>query len=240
MIIPLAILLLVGIYFLLTKGDTVDYVATVDSEIAGLEVELMELDAAVQAGELTAEEAAVVYDRIVARVDSITTAAKQATSATLTESQKMMLANGLDRLKNILTTYQSTLLAVEESVATLPEVQQPMLKRGGGSGNRSSLAQSLIDSAIAVEETVAEVAEEYVDQESVEEVSEELASSTDALLDKIEEKLETSSSTEDVGDDESTQDDEVTDETPTDDTESVNETGAGEPEEETIDEEEGL
>lgn len=186
--------LVVG-WFILNPGDTFDYVVTMNDEVAELEAELIALDTAVEAGTLTPEQATEAKVRIITRLAAIDSAATASEDTQLTSTQREQLSAGLDRLKNILITYQNTLAVVEEtaieSEVGVAIAADPKLRGMVGSGrtiftsNITLITSSVIDS---VEETVADSVQDYEPNETLDEQVEE-------IVDIIEAEVEASAST---------------------------------------------
>ncbi len=170
-IIALGILLLAGIGWFIFQGDTVNYTATFENEVAALETELASLEAEVSAGTLSPEDAAQAQVKIATRLNAINESVESSNKAKLTDEQKNQLLGGLDTLSRILTKYSSTLVSIDASVMTLPENERPKLNvRGSTSSSRGI--------AVAVAETVSAVidhAEDIIDDF-------EVSSDTEAAL----------------------------------------------------------
>ncbi len=147
-------------WFLLTASNTYNYVADVDAEITELENELVTLDAQVSAGTLSEADATAAKVRIVTRLNAINEASTQSEKAELTPSQRTQLAEGLDRLKNILVTYQNT-LAIVEANANDTVVAAEVLRRGGSYRPNRTLNETVADVISDVEETVVDSVPEY-------------------------------------------------------------------------------
>jgi len=147
-------------WFLLTASDTYDFVAEVDTEITELENELASLDAQAQAGTLSEADATAAKVRIVTRLNAINTASTNSEKAQLTAAQRAQLSEGLNRLKNILVTYQNTLAIVEANADDI--VVEAEVRRRGGSYNPSRTLNEAVAATIDdVEETVADSVQEY-------------------------------------------------------------------------------
>lgn len=175
----LVVAVIVAGWFLFTTSDTIDYVAAVDTEITELENELAALDAEVTAGTLSEADATAAKVRIVTRLNSINTAATESERAQLTPAQRVQLVEGLERLKNILITYQATLTVVENT-AVETEVQAE-LTRNGGSYNRSKhLSLVVADTIDDVEETVQDSVQDYEPDLMLDEVISEVVEDTEA------------------------------------------------------------
>lgn len=171
----LAVLVLV---LLLLSGNSTDYVAAIDDEVTQLEEELVEIEAAVEAGTMTPQEAAQAQVRIAQRIEAINTAVDSAQGASLTEAQRAQLLRGLSRLVGILSEYQDTLAQVDEAVMELPEEQRPQLNRSGGrGGSTNSITDLLSDVVDSVEEFAEEIAEEIMPEENAT-TSEAMSTST--------------------------------------------------------------
>jgi len=148
-------------WFIISTPSVTDYVAAVDTEITELETDLAEISAQVLAGTLTEEAATKAKVRIVNRLDAITSASASSEAAQLTPAQRIQLAAGLERLKNILITYQGTLNNVE-ATANETNVSAELARRGGGSYNRSKHLNLVVADAIAdVEATVADSIQDF-------------------------------------------------------------------------------
>ncbi len=213
--VVVVVLAIVG--WVVWQGDTIEYVAQVDSEVTELEAELAEIDAAVKAGTLTPAQAAEAQTKIVARLDTINGAVAGSQTVKLTESQRIQLLDSLERMKQSLFKYQASLTAVDAAVLELPAADRPQLSRRSGGGNRNSITAAIAETIGTVEDHVEEVIEDYVPAEDIvidEEIADEVAddSVTDDMTDDVD-------STDDVvaepGDD--TVVDDTTDESATDD-----------------------
>lgn len=187
-LIGIGLILLVGVGWFLFQDNAADYLTEIDDELSGLETELAEIDAAIQAGTLSPEQAADAQAKIVARIDTINTATASGQKAKLTDAQRIQLVDGLERLKQILITHQATLTVIDETVLELPEADRPQLNRGR-SGSRNSVAAIATETIVLVEEQVEEIVEEITDEE----LADDLASSTSETYNPEE---ETSTSTE--------------------------------------------
>jgi len=158
--LALAIVAAIAIaWFILNPGDTFDYVVTVDSEISQLEDELATLDAQVAAGTLTEAQATDAKVKIVTRLNNINVAASESEKAQLTPAQRTQLVEGLERLKVILITYQSTLATVE--VAANDAQVQTKVRRGGSYNPDRPLALIVADVIADVEVTVQDSVQDY-------------------------------------------------------------------------------
>lgn len=156
----------IGWFLLFSGGSTINYVAEVNDEVMALEAELATIEAAVAAGELTPEQAAAAQIRIAARLEAINTAIDKSQSAKLTEAQRVQLVGGLDRLKQVLVDYQSTLVTVDAVVEALPEAQRPQLTvRGSTSATKHSIVAAALGTVDVVESYVVDEVEDYVPEE---------------------------------------------------------------------------
>ncbi len=116
LLIGIAAIVVIGLgWFLFSDNETFDYVVTVDNEVAQLETELAELDAAVEAGTLTSAQATEAKVKIITRLDTINTTVAASTGEKLTPAQQQQLDDGLNLLKTILINYQETLATVDKS-----------------------------------------------------------------------------------------------------------------------------
>jgi len=194
-------------WFLLTASDTYDYVADVDAEITELENELATLDAQVSAGTLSEADATAAKVRIVTRLNTINEASTNSEKAQLTPAQRAQLAEGLDRLKNILVTYQNT-LAVVEANADDATVEAEVRRRGGSYTPNRTLNETVADIISDVEETVVDSVPDY-------EADPELDAQVDFAADTTAEAgldvdAETGADDDDMSDEEATTSDETT------------------------------
>ena len=138
----------------LMQNASVDYVATVDGEIEALEAELSALDEAVEAGTLSPEAAAEARVKILVRLGAIDAAVEASGKVTLSDAQRAQLNDGLDRLRNILVTYQETLTSVDEialeaEVEIEGEVESETTAKKRGNVRKQSLV-SVISETIEV------------------------------------------------------------------------------------------
>lgn len=163
-VVGLGIIVLAVVGWLMFQGDVVDYVADVDSEVAALEKELAEIDAAVAAGTLTPTAAAMAQARIVARIDTIDAAVNAGQKAKLTDAQKAELASGLVRFKQALVSYSATLSAVDKKVLELPAAERPTYNRGGSGGGRTSVAAIAVEAAADVDGQVDDIIADIEDE----------------------------------------------------------------------------
>ncbi len=108
--------ILVGVIGLCAIGwfvvheSSIDYVATVDDELAKLESELANLDTT----ELSPADVAAARTKIAARLDTINASLDASKERNLTAAQAKMLDDGLVGLERMLTEYQATLLALDQ------------------------------------------------------------------------------------------------------------------------------
>ncbi len=153
-----AMIILLGVGWLLLQPSTVGYIAVFDTEVEQLERELQELEILVTSGALTPEEAAAAQRRIIERLDAAATVMVDVERVRLSAAQQAQLTAGLDRLRTTLVTYQGTLQAVDEQVEQLPEAERPTLGRG-----RTRVVTSANDTLQTVEEFVAEATGEQLD-----------------------------------------------------------------------------
>ena len=157
-------------WFILNPGDTLDYVVNIDQEVTELENELAELDAQVDAGTLTSEQATAAKVKIITRLDTINEAATKSEDLQLTIEQRTQLANGLLRLKDALVTYKATLEAIENT-AVEADVKAQLSIGHSGSGRHLSLI--VADTIEDVQETVQD---SVIDYETDAEVDAEIES----------------------------------------------------------------
>lgn len=157
----LVIIIVIGGYFVMKDSNEVTYVADITSEIDALETDLMELENTLADGSLTPEEAIEVQAKIAARLDVINAKASTAGNASLTASQKLMLENGLERLKSILSTYQATLATVDETVENAPPAVKAQLNVRG----TTSITRKIATTIETLEEHADEVIDDFVPEE---------------------------------------------------------------------------
>jgi len=163
----IVLVVVVGGWFLF-KGDTINYVATIEDEVTQLEQELADIEAAIESGDLTPLEAAKAQIKIAKRLDAINSAVESSGNASLSSAQRAQLLGGLDRLKNVLTDYRGTLGVVDNAVLELPESERPKFKRGGGGSSKSesgSVTDVIVETIDVVQEYVEEVVDDYVADE---------------------------------------------------------------------------
>ena len=158
-IIGVVVLVAVAIgWFILNPGDTLDYVVTIDQEVAVLEVEFAELNAQIAAGTLTPEQATAAKIRIITTLDAINASASASESIQLTPAQREQLANGLIRLKDALISYHATLNAVDD-LAVTADVNTQLQKGNGRSSQHLSLIMA--DTIDSYEQTVTDSVQDY-------------------------------------------------------------------------------
>ncbi len=116
-IVWVGIIGLIAIVWFIFQGSTRDYVATVDDEVSKLEAELAEINNAVDTGALTSESAAAAQEKVISRLGTINSSISSSYDSNLSDSQRVMLLAGLERLKNVLLNYQETLLVVDEAAS---------------------------------------------------------------------------------------------------------------------------
>lgn len=170
-------------------SGSVSYVVDVSQEVALLEEDLAEIDAQLEEGTLTSDEAAEAQERIVARIDRINSIIAEAEKGELTPAMRAMLLDTLSRLGGILTKYRDSLAMLEEVAGVSISASRPTLNvRGGtgGRGPRQSVATVIADAAQALEELI----EEVTDEEIPDVVFDETASSTDEAATTTEEMAE--------------------------------------------------
>lgn len=198
-------LLVVGWFFL--KGDTVSYVADVESEVFALESELVELEAAVEAGTLTPEEAAKAQERILARLEAIDDAVASGRPLRLTDAQRKQLVSALETLRSTLITHKDVFVAIDKKVLELPEEERPLTKRKGGGGS-ATFTEIVTEAVESVENQVEAVVDDYASEDT---------DMTEATITDNEEDGGTTTSTEDTQDTSDQVSDESEEETSTSD-----------------------
>ena len=166
----LAAVIVVSSIIFLNTGNSLDYVVTVDDEIAQLEAELLAVEEYIAAGTLTVEQATEAKVKILNRLEKINTSVSDTSSAKLSESQKQQLNDGLNRLKQVLVTYQSTLNTVDNQ-AIESKVNEKVRSKGGS----SKLSTVIIDTIETVENVTEDVVEDYQPDESLDEQVDEIA-----------------------------------------------------------------
>lgn len=165
----LGIVVVTGVV-LLNSSTSNDYVVTIYDEVGQLEAELMLVEKQITAGTLTTEQATEAKVSILNRLDKINASANTQSTAKLTDAQKLQLNEGLNRLKQILITYQSTLSTVDKQ-AIESQVQS---KRKSSGGSNSKLSQVVIATIEAVEDVTEEVVVDYEPDEILDEQIEEI------------------------------------------------------------------
>jgi len=169
-------------WFLLTATSTADYVAAIDIEISALETELNEIQEQVLAGSLTEEAATRAKISIVTRLDAISNTATASEATQLTPAQRVQLVEVLERLKNVLITYQGTLNNVENAVNET-NVQAELARRGGSYNRSRHLNLIVADTIEDLESTVADSVQEF-------ESNPELDGQIDVVVDETEAQVE--------------------------------------------------
>lgn len=101
------------LYALKSWTAPVEYVANIDNEIDALEVELADLEAKIESGELTETEATLVRERITSRMINISSAATDAEGTALSPEARARINDSLTRLSNALVTYRDSLIIVD-------------------------------------------------------------------------------------------------------------------------------
>ena len=187
----IGVVVLAAIVWFAFQPDTIDYVKEVNDEVTALETELAELEAAIEAGTLSPEEAAEAQVRIASRIDAVNTRVGNAQKADFTPAQRAQLKDALERMKQALTNYQPALLVVEAQVEKLPEADKQRLRRGG---SVHRITQVVTEAVAEIEEAVEEVVEDY-DETPLEELFEDNASSSE---EQSEEWLEEQPDSDDV------------------------------------------
>lgn len=193
-------------WYLITTPSVTDYTNTIDTEVSELETELAALDAQVTADTLSESDATAAKVKIVTRLNTINAAATASERAELTPAQRVQLVEGLERLKNILVTYQST-IAVVDANADDTVVEAEVRRRGGSHNSNRSLNQTVADTIDDVEETVVDSVQDYETDEVLDaqvdfaaETSAEADTNTEAETDMTDE--ETGTTTEETTDSE--------------------------------------
>jgi hypothetical protein len=180
LILGFGLLGVVLVGWILFGSNTAEYVASVTDDVAELESNLVAIEADIQAGTFTPQAAAQAQIKIVAKIDSINQAASAGQSATLTDAQRVQLINGLERLRVILTKFQATLIAVDQSVQSLPEADRPKFS---GRSNGST-------TAVSAASEVAEIAEVQVADFTSDIVNEQVAGEVEANTDAVNAAIE--------------------------------------------------
>ncbi len=147
-IISIGVLVIAIFGWLAFQENTVYYVATIDNEVTELEDELVKIDAEVQAGTLSPEAATVARVSIVTRLEKINTAVAESKSKELTPEQQKMLVDGLNRLKEILVKYKTTLTVVENTATVKTDITSSNGRR------HTSITAVLNETIDTVEENV--------------------------------------------------------------------------------------
>lgn len=159
-IISIGVLVIAIFGWLAFQENTVYYVATIDNEVTELEDELVKIDAEVQAGTLSPEAATVARVSIVTRLEKINTAVAESKSKELTPEQQKMLVDGLNRLKEILVKYKTTLTVVEDTATIKTDITSSNGRR------HTSITAVLNETIDTVEENVIDEVEDYSPEDS--------------------------------------------------------------------------
>lgn len=182
-------------WFIFNPGQTFDYVVVVDREVAAIEAELAEIDAAVAAGTLTEEQANEAKASILLRLDTINKSVVSAESGKLTQTQKDQLAAGLQKLADTLVTYKDTLATVDE-VAVDAEVKRKLNTNAGRSSNGDkNLGTVIVETIEAVEDIAEEAIDDYEPIVIDEEIIAEIEASEEATQDEATEETGTEGET---------------------------------------------
>lgn len=220
----MVVALLFGWYLL--SGDNSELTAeqvyvefVMEDEINALEADLAEIETAVNAGTLSEEEATAAKVRILTRLNEIDASSNVQASA-LTPSQRMQLSAGLDRLRNILVTYQATLESVDE-LADAEEVEAEVSARRRGGSSNGSVKITYTGSGMTLTEIVEEITDSVEElKETVDEMAEEEAADSEKQSDENTQDApadDTEPETEDAAASEDEMGDEPSDETNTGD-----------------------
>jgi len=178
--IIIGIIAIIAVGWILFGSSTVDYVATVDQEVSALETELADIDAAVKAGTLTPAEAAKAQTKVADRIEGISSTVAAGQKTRMTDAQRLKLIDALERLKQLLVDYNTTIVAVDDAVLELPESDRPKLS-GGGNGSNAGLAAIAAEAIEVAEDQVEEIVNDITDEASVPEDVEETATSSDEV-----------------------------------------------------------
>lgn len=131
----MGVVLITGVvaWWFLVNSGTVTFVSHFSEEVAALQMELELIEAEIVAGTLTPQAASAAQARIESRLTAITEASVSMQAETLTPALRAELIAGLEKLRQILITYQDTLQTVDEQVATLPAAERPLSQTGNNS-----------------------------------------------------------------------------------------------------------
>lgn len=198
-----AIVAIGSLWFLFTADNTAEYTKTVTDEITALENELAEIDAAVEAGTLTPEQATEAKVKIITRLATIDAAVTEANKSRLTQEQKNTLAAGLRNLVDAMEKYKNTLAAVDEA-AIDSEVEAQLAAKVNEDRNLG-VSLSAGASLTAVIEDVVDSVEEAADVDS-----EDYMTDDTEMNDEMPDDSATTSDEETTSDDDTTTDTEET------------------------------
>ena len=160
---------LIALVWYVFDGSRIDYVATVDDEVSKLEMELTETKASLSAGTLTAEEVIEVQKKVITRLETIDSYAAASQKVEMSNAQRVMLMQGLDKLKDVGVKYQTTLVAVDSAVLEIVEVDS--------GGSNKALLETLASTIEKIEEYI--VVEKVQESESDMVTVDESASSSE-------------------------------------------------------------
>lgn len=157
-------------WFIINSDSTVDYVATVDTEVSALESELVAIDAAVQNGTLTSEEATQAKIAIMSRLNTINSSVSASNNGKLTPSQQTQLNEGLNRLKAILIAYRDT-LGIVDTQADDEKVRSSLET----DSENQTITETVLETIDSVEDVAEDVIEDYEPtlEEEIEEIQDE-------------------------------------------------------------------
>ena len=157
LLLSLAALVIIGGGAYLIMSNPSDYTVTIEEQIAELETDLAEVDKAVAAGTLNAEQAVAAKTSISSRLAAINSSIATQQDANLSDSQRTALVAGLNRMKEILEKYQNTFVVID---ATTPDNDKPLTEIA---------AEVVSDLEVHTEEVVPEYVAPEVDDTTMEE-----------------------------------------------------------------------
>ena len=109
--IGIGIIGLLIVAWLISQGISIDYVATVDDELAKLELELDALDTS----DLSDDQALAATNGIATRISTINASLSASKERALNPAQQQMLDEGLVRLQRVLAEHEQTLVRLDQS-----------------------------------------------------------------------------------------------------------------------------
>lgn len=146
------------LYALKFWAGPVEYVADIEDEVTALEEELAELDAQIERGELSEEDAVAARNSITARIDTINATVTQSGKLTLSDADRARLSASLKRLTDALVGYRDSLIIVDEvAEGEVLGAVKATLNARPGTKRSSRLVSKITDAVESFEEHVEDV-----------------------------------------------------------------------------------